>query len=314
MRGRPALLLTALAPIAAVLGLALASQQGWLANYLLVGTYRMDLVGLLSRVGLLMGLLLMGAVGVWWRMKRLVDHSREDERERQEEAGRRFLGRLDHELKNPLTIMRLGVANLQQDRTLTGEQSQSLERVAQQVHRLQKLAEDLRSLSELDAAELERAPVGIGPALAEARALALNALGEGKRVVGVNFQQAPWPVGTVMGDRDLLIIAFRNLLDNALKFSDAGGQVEVRATDDGNMAVVEVADTGSGIPEEEIGHVFEELYRGEAAKGVDGSGLGLSLVRRIVRMHDGDVDVRSRVGRGTVVTVRLPLAPAEKGI
>jgi signal transduction histidine kinase len=119
----------------------------------------------------------------------------------------------------------------------------------------------------------------------------------------------PWPVSDVWGDRDLLVLVFRNLLDNALKFSAPEGQVEVRVTEDGRMAIIEVVDTGPGVPPEEIPHIFEELYRGENARGVPGSGLGLRLVERIVELHDGAVQVRSKPERGTVFTVRLPQAP-----
>jgi len=115
--------------------------------------------------------------------------------------------------------------------------------------------------------------------------------------------------GASVGRPGLLVVVFRNLLDNALKFTRAGDRVEVRVMEDGEWAVVEVADTGPGIPAEELPHIFEELYRGSNARGIPGSGLGLALVQRIVALHGGEVTVRSREGQGTVVRVRLPLAP-----
>ena len=84
------------------------------------------------------------------------------------------------------------------------------------------------------------------------------------------------------GDYDLLILAIHNLLDNAIKFTHPGDTVEMRAFEDDANVVIEVADTGPGIPEGEISHVWEELYRGEGARGVPGSGLGLALSRAIV--------------------------------
>jgi signal transduction histidine kinase len=130
-------------------------------------------------------------------------------------------------------------------------------------------------------------------------------------VIDLSIQEAPWPLGVVRGDRDLLILTFRNLLDNALKYTPGKGQVQVRATDDGAVAEIEVADTGSGIPLDELPHIFEELYRGHQAKRVEGSGLGLTLVQRIVKLHGGEISVRSRNQQGTVMTVRLPLAQRE---
>ena len=105
------------------------------------------------------------------------------------------------------------------------------------------------------------------------------------------------------------MLVFRNLLDNAIKFTTPEDQVEIRVTEDGRTAIVDVVDTGPGIPPEEIPHIFEELYRGQNARGVPGSGLGLKLVERIVQLHDGTIFVRSKPEVGTVFTVRLLLAP-----
>jgi signal transduction histidine kinase len=81
----------------------------------------------------------------------------------------------------------------------------------------------------------------------------------------------------------------------------------MRASEDGSQVVIEVADTGPGIPEEEVAHVWQELYRGAGARGVQGSGLGLALVRAIVSRHEGEITLRSRPGAGTVFTMRLPV-------
>jgi two-component system OmpR family sensor kinase len=118
--------------------------------------------------------------------------------------------------------------------------------------------------------------------------------------------QAPWPLPSISGDGDLLLLAFLNLLDNAIKFSEPGDTIEVRASEDGRMVVVEVADTGPGIPEEELPYVWQELYRGQGARGIPGSGLGLALVRVIIERHGGQVNIRSRAEQGTIVIVRLP--------
>ena len=99
-----------------------------------------------------------------------------------------------------------------------------------------------------------------------------------------------------------------NLVANAVKFSPPGATIEVRALEEDRHAVIEVADTGIGIPDDEIDLVWEELARGTAARAVPGSGIGLALVRTIVDRHGGSVFVRSRVGQGTVVRLRFPLA------
>ena len=99
-----------------------------------------------------------------------------------------------------------------------------------------------------------------------------------------------------------------NLVENALMFTSAHEPVEVRALEDGKAVVMEVADSGAGIPSDDLPKIFEELYRGSNARGTEGSGLGLALVSRIVALHGGQIEVRSRQTepRGTVFTVRLP--------
>jgi two-component system OmpR family sensor kinase len=96
-------------------------------------------------------------------------------------------------------------------------------------------------------------------------------------------------------------------LDNALKFTQPADTIELRASEAEQVVVIEIADTGDGIPAEEIPRVWDELYRGQGAKSQPGSGLGLSLVRAIVNRHGGQVTIRSRPRQGTVVTMRLPV-------
>ena len=305
-------ILAAMAPGIVGVGWALMLEAGWFSNMVFVGNYQFDLAALVSRVGLVISLLLLGIFAVGWQLDRLAVRERDLEQKLQAESNRRFLRRLDHELKNPLTIIRLGVVNLQQSPNLTPEQTSSLDRIGQQVQRLQTLVEDLRWLTELEEGKLEQAVVNLQDVLEEAIEMVRVLPGRAGREVDLSLQEAPWPLGAVQGDRDLLILAFRNLLDNALKFTSIEGQVQVRATDDGNMAVIEVADTGPGIPEEEIPHIFEELYRGRQAKRVEGSGLGLALVQRIIKLHGGEITVLSRDQQGTVMAVRLPLV-AQRG-
>lgn len=306
-------ILAVLAPGVVGLGWALMLEAGWFSNMVFVGNYQFDLAAMVSRVGIVISLLLLGIFTVGWQLDRLAVRERELEQKLQEESNRRFLRRLDHELKNPLTIIRLGVVNLQQSPNLTGDQTTSLERIGLQAQRLQTLVEDLRWLTELEEGRLERTRVNLRDVLEEAIEMVRSMPGRQDRKVDLSLQEAPWPLGAVHGDRDLLILAFRNLLDNALKFSGQDGQVQVRATDDGNMAVIEVADTGPGIPEDEMPHIFEELYRGQQAKRVAGSGLGLALVQRIIKLHGGEISVFSRDQQGTVMTIRLHLMPREGG-
>jgi two-component system OmpR family sensor kinase len=184
---------------------------------------------------------------------------------------------------------------------------QVLDRVTAQAHRLRALVAELRKLSDLETRELEREPVNMTELLEEAFSLAEDHSAAADRQLTLAIPRAPWPLPAVAGDRDLLFVAIYNPLDNALKFTEPADTIELRAAEDDGSVVVEVADTGAGIPEEEIAHVWEELYRGEGARGTPGSGLGLSLVRAIVMRHGGEASIRSRPGQGTLVTLRLPV-------
>lgn len=268
---------------------------------------RADLGALLTMSGLTLSALIAGGLALWKRAERQAEqHTRAALAQETARERRRFLRRLDHELKNPLTAIRAGLANVAGDST-TADQQGALESVEAQVLRLSRLTADLRKLAELEARPLERVPVDVAELLGEAMALAREQPEASTRRLTLILPQAPWPVPNVSGDWDLLFLAIYNLLDNALKFTRPGDMLEVRASEDGSSVVVEIADTGPGIPEGEVPRVWEELYRGQAARGVPGSGLGLALVRAIVERHGGQVALRSRVGQGTVVTVRLPV-------
>lgn len=219
---------------------------------------------------------------------------------------RRFLQRLDHEMKNPLTAIQAGLANLNE-----APDPQALESVKAQSQRLSRLVSDLRKLADLETRPLEHVPVDLGEILQSVIDLAQEDPRSEGREIDLTLPQAPWPLPPVIGDDDLLLLAMHNLVDNALKFSQPGDRIETRAFEDGSAVVVEVADTGPGIPPDELPHVWEELYRGKGARGVQGSGLGMALVKAIIERHGGSVALRSRVNTGTVVTARLPLG-AEK--
>jgi signal transduction histidine kinase len=115
----------------------------------------------------------------------------------------------------------------------------------------------------------------------------------------------------VTGDRARLRQVFANLLDNAIKYTAAGGRVTLSAHREGPVATFAVRDTGMGIMPDQIPHVFDRLYRGDQSRSERGLGLGLSLVRAIVRAHRGHVEVSSTLGVGSVFTVTLPAPPIE---
>ena len=222
----------------------------------------------------------------------------------------RFFMRLDHELKNPLTAIRAGLANIEQTGGLIlagAGTAAALASVSVQADRIARLVSDLRKLADLETQQIETAPVDLTGLLDEVAEAVAEIPAARERIIRVTVPRAPWPLPLVEGDRDLLFIAVQNLLANAIKFSAPGDTVEVRASEDGDALLLEVADTGAGIPTDEIGQVWQELARGRAARSLPGTGIGLALVRVIVVRHGGQVAIRSRAGQGTVVGIRLPV-------
>jgi len=259
----------------------------------------------LGSLSFLAGLLLSAAAALALGLLAWAERTRQRASQEAAEERRRFLRRLDHELKNPLTAIRAGLANLA-DSPSTAVRRETLASLEAQTLRLSRLSSDLRKLAELEVRLVEHAPVDIPAILQEAFLVAQEQPAAAERRLNLSLPQAPWPLPAVQGDADLLLLAIHNLLENALKFSRPGDTLELRAFEDGQEIVIEVADTGPGIPEDEQPHVWEELYRGQAGRGVTGSGLGLALVRAIAERHNGRVGLRSRLGQGTVFTLRLP--------
>jgi two-component system OmpR family sensor kinase len=310
-----------LLPLALGLALAAALQAGLWPNPILY--LRADTGTLLALAGLFTSLLWASGAALWARAGRRSAAALANERAAQAEAHRRFLRRLNHELKNPLTAIRAGLANLalshgpldgQREMAAAGEPLATaaddpvLSSVRAQVDQLARLTVDLHKLAELEVRPLEEEKVDLGALLGELAEAAEERLDGAARRLHLSLPQAPWPLPPVLGDRDLLFLALHNLLDNAYKYSRPGDTVEIRAFEDGAWVAVEVADTGPGIPEEDLPHLGEELYRGRTTSGVEGSGLGLALVQAIVARHRGTMSIRSRQGQGTVVSLRWPAA------
>ncbi len=299
MKHKGAILL--LLPIIIGVGLSLILNSGWLPNPIIY--LRADVGTLFVLVGC--GLALIGLIGfvTWTRGEQRAERKARvwlaDDR-------RQFVRRLDHELKNPLTAIRAGLANVAAADEGTTRRD-ALHSVDAQVLRISRLSADLRKLAELGTRAIETTPVDLAEIIQHVVELARERPETDQRRLTITLPQAPWPLASVQGDRDLLFLALHNLLDNALKFTRPGDTIEVRAFEDDAHVVIEVADTGPGIPEAELPHVWEELYRGERAHGVAGSGLGLPLVRAIIDQHHGRIVMRSLVDHGTVVTLRFPM-------
>ena len=223
------------------------------------------------------------------------------------EGMKRFTADASHELRGPLARMR-GVIDVVLARPRTSEEYHAaLGSVGEDVDHLRALVEDLLVLARADAGRLllERSPLRLDVLAAEVTESFLPAANEkGVRLVA----DCHVPV-VVPGDERWLRQLVVNLVDNAVKFSPAGGSVTVGTTGDGGVAILSVADSGPGIPEEALGRVFERFYRVDYARShgaAPGFGLGLAIASWVAEAHGGRIAAANRAGGGTVFSVHIP--------
>ena len=298
-------LVLALLPFLLGIAASLLVQGLWTPIPVIV--FKMDVGVVMFIFGLGITLLLLaswaGVTNTTGKTSRLIDNAIQDA----EQGRRRFLRRLDHEMKNPLTGLRAALVNLQEAQS-KDERIRAGENAKRAQERLSALLTDLRKLADLEERQIERARVDVPDLLNDVVDAARSMPMYEGRNINLFITKVPSPFPCVIGDRDLLVLALYNLVENALKFTPLDEPVEIRALEDGRSIFVEVADSGPGIHTDELPKIFEELFRGSNARGVEGSGLGLALVHRIVTLHGGQIIVRSRQEdpHGTVFTVRLP--------
>jgi signal transduction histidine kinase len=225
-------------------------------------------------------------------------------------ARREFLTTIAHELRTPLTsaggfmqVVRMGM--------MEGEQLQSaLETIARNIEHTTTLMNDILFLQEMDLILSDFGPIHLGEvvsaAVEEKRAYAEASGVAIKLAIAPNLPKA-------LGDPKNLQRAFAAIVDNAVKFSEAGGRVAVTVDHNPSYLWVRIQDEGIGIPPEILPKIYDRFFRVEEFDGrlYGGVGIGLSIAQQVIRQHEGEIEVGSKVGDGSKFTVRLKPAPEE---
>jgi two-component system OmpR family sensor kinase len=223
---------------------------------------------------------------------------------------RRFTADASHELKTPLAVLRADVERAMMDSGHQTERMIALEEALQEVRRMTDLVESLLTLARADEGrfDLHREPVELGPLVQEVYETALI-LGEAQ---GVTVNLPFTADAIVMGDRTRLRQLFLNLVTNAIKYTPAGGKVELGVGRHPDNVTFAVRDTGIGISAADFPHIFERFWRADRVRSRmserGGFGLGLAISQWIAQAHGGTLTASSRLGRGSLFTVTLPLA------
>ncbi|HEX7171648.1 MAG TPA: ATP-binding protein [Candidatus Limnocylindria bacterium] len=216
---------------------------------------------------------------------------------------RRFLADVSHELRTPLTVIQGSVEGML-DGLYPADRPQ-LERLLAETHQLERLVDDLRTLSLTDAGalELHRDAVDLGELAADVAA----GFEPQAAMQGVTISTDVDDVPSLSLDARRVRQVIGNLVSNALRHTGAGGRIAIRVRRIGDAVELECADSGSGMEPEAAGRAFDRFWR---AGDTAGAGLGLAIVRDLVRAHGGDAVLESAPGAGTVVRCRFPLASA----
>lgn len=232
-----------------------------------------------------------------FRSKRKVDEI--------EQLKTELVSTVSHELKTPLATIKAYTATLRQNPSLyEARRDEFLGVVEEQADRLSRLVDDMLLVSRVEAAQMLRRRAMLPLALVLDRVLAEVPLDPHKHPVERNVGDV-----AISGDPERLHDIFRNLIENAVKYSPQGGKIAVRAHAAGDRTIVDVRDEGIGIADADIPYIFDRFYRveNELSARTGGSGLGLFIVNALVRAHGGTIDVRSEPGAGTTFTLNFPV-------
>ena len=215
-----------------------------------------------------------------------------------------FISNVSHELKTPLSSISANCEILQDPTLSQEERDERIRVILKSVRKLSSLVTDILKLNKLESQGIypEKKTFDLSASLASSILLHIDKCEE----KDIEFSCCVEDDVRVKGDPDLLDIVWNNLIANAVKFTPGGGKISVSLSSGEEDVTVSVSDTGVGISSEAIPHIFDRFYQCDPSRQTEGNGLGLSLVKRVLEISGGKIEVESKEGVGSVFTVSLP--------
>ncbi len=221
-----------------------------------------------------------------------------------ENLQKEFINNVSHEIKTPVSSIE-GFAKFLKDKNLTDEEREEYANIIiEEAKRLENLTGKILKLSKLNNQEIITNKQEIEVAEQIRKAISLLEPKWSKKDIKINVSLEE---KTFLGDEDLIFQVWVNIIDNAIKFSNEGGSIDIKLYEkDGNINV-EIKDHGIGMKEEELEKVYDRFYQIDKSHSKEGSGLGLAIVKRIVELSEGKIEIKSKENKGTTVIVKLPV-------
>ena len=220
-----------------------------------------------------------------------------------------FISNVSHELKTPISIIKNYAQLLRTGQALEEQRLEYAKGIEDAAARLSSLISNILKLNRLEhqniAPEIET--YDVCRQLCESIFLFEGAIEEKELDLEADIEDT----AMIEADADLLELVWNNLLSNAVKFTDRGGSIVVRQTSDEEHIRISVSDTGCGIAKESVNHIFDKFYQGDTSHSTEGNGLGLALVKRVLELMDGEIQISSEEGKGSTFLVTLPVAGTE---
>ena len=214
-----------------------------------------------------------------------------------------FIANVSHELKTPLAVMQNYGTMLQQPNLPEEKRQEYAKAITDASRRLADLISNILKLNKLENQQIfpEKQTYNLGEQLCECLLNFENVWEDKNLEIETDIEEDVF----VETDAELLTLVWNNLFSNATKFTQANGKIFLCLKKDGNFAVIQVSDTGCGISPEVGAHIFEKFYQGDTSHSMQGNGLGLALVKRVIDIVGGDITVSSEVGKGSTFTVKI---------